>query len=162
MPGNSLSLMKVSDRRFPQVEGKSLEGRLFLLPGDLEGDRNLVAVAFHRSQQKEVDSWQGVFAALEEEHKDLACYEMPTISGRWKAFRPMIDGGMTAAIPDPVTRARTVTVYGDTRRVTGPLGLGDRDRIAVVLTDRAGRISWIARGVCPEQRPEGLHLALAA
>jgi len=146
--------------RFPEVEGKSLDGRVLQLPADLEGEINLVAVAFHRSHQAEVDTWKEVFSSLENEYEGLVTYEVPTISGRWKPMRPLIDGGMTAAIPDPVTRSRTVTVYGDTRKLTGPLELETTDRIAVVLTDRQGRISWIARGACPGPEPEGLAEAL--
>ena len=148
--------------RFPEVEGKTLAGRTLQLPADLEGEINLVAVAFQRNQQAEVDTWKEIFSRLENEYEGLITYEVPTISGRWKALRTLIDGGMTAAIPDPVTRSRTVTVYGDTRKVTGPLDLETTDRIAVVLTDRQGRVRWIARGACPGPDPQGLAEALDA
>ena len=132
--------------RFPEVEGRSLEDETVRLPDGLEGSLNLLAIAFHRTQQREVDTWIPLFRRLEAEVPGLAGYEIPTISGSWRPLRWFIDGGMKTAIPDPLTRRRTVTVYGDVDRVTGPLGLADRDRIAVVLLGEGGEVVWTARG----------------
>lgn len=131
-----------------------------LLPSDLEGELNLLAVAFHRGHQKEVDTWIPLFRELESEVPGLAGYEIPTISSSWRPLRRFIDGGMKAAIPDPLTRRRTVTVYGDVAKVTDGLGLLDRDRIAVVLIDRQGKVLWMARGPLEERSPEDLLEAL--
>jgi len=148
-------------RRFPTVEGVSLADAELTLPGDLKGERNLLAVAFHRSHQSEVDTWIPLFRELEESVPGLAAYEIPTISGGWKPVRRFIDGGMKAAIPDPLTRRRTVTVYGDVSRVTEGLGLPDRDRIAVVLVDRDGEVLWMTRGPLGGDPPPGLLEALS-
>jgi hypothetical protein len=146
---------------FPSVEGRSLDGRTVWLPGDLEGELNLLAVAFHRRHQKDVDSWSAEFRSLESRYESLAAYEIPTISGRWKPARRFIDGGMSAAIPDPRTRARTVTVYGDTSRITDALELPDREQIAVVLGRRDGRVVWLGRGRHSEDPAAGLRAVLA-
>lgn len=132
--------------RFPEVEGRSLEDETVRLPDGLEGSLNLLAIAFHRTQQREVDTWTPLFRELEAEVSGLAGYEIPTISGGWRPVRRFIDGGMKTAIPDPLTRRRTVTVYGDVGKVTDGLGLPNRNRIAVVLCDREGEIAWMARG----------------
>ena len=147
-------------KRFPTVEGVSLDDTELTLPADLEGERNLLAVAFHRNHQRQVDTWIPLFRELEAEVPGLAGYEIPTISGSWRPLRWFIDGGMKAAIPDPLTRSRTVTVYGDVGRVTDGLGLPDRDRIAVVLLDRRGEVFWMARGPLRGERPDGLVEAL--
>lgn len=146
--------------KFPEVEGVSLADARLTLPGDLKGERNLLAVAFHRSHQREVDTWIPLFRELEDTVPGLAGYEIPTISGGWKPLRWFIDGGMKTAIPDPLTRRRTVTVYGDVDRVTEGLGLSDRDRIAVVLIDRRGEVLWMARGALVGAPPQDLLDAL--
>ena len=146
--------------RFPEVEGRSLEDEDVILPSGLEGDRNLLAVAFHRTHQRDVDTWIPLFRELEEKVPGLAGYEIPTISGGWSPVRRFIDGGMKAAIPDPLTRRRTVTVYGDVGRVTGALGLSGREEIAVVLCDREGEVSWMATGPLRGEPPAGLLEAL--
>ncbi|MFM8519579.1 MAG: hypothetical protein ACKOB2_04120 [Solirubrobacterales bacterium] len=148
--------------RFPPVEGRSLDDEEVLLPSGLEGDRNLLAVAFHRTQQREVDTWIPLFRELEARFPGLAGYEIPTISGNWRPLRRFIDGGMKAAIPDPLTRRRTVTVYGDVGKVTDGLGLPNRNRIAVLLCDREGEVGWMARGPLEGEPPEGLLEALGA
>ncbi len=148
------------DPKFPEVEGRSLHDDVLTLPGDLEGELNLLAVAFDRNHQREVDTWIPLFRDLEERVSGLAGYEIPTISGGWKPLRWFIDGGMKAAIPDPLTRRRTVTVYGDVDRVTEGLGLPDRDRIAVVLIDRRGEVLWMAQGALVGAPPQDLLDAL--
>lgn len=148
------------DVRFPEVEGRSLEDRAVTLPSDLEGGLNLLAVAFHRTHQRGVDTWIPLFRKLEAEVDGLAGYEIPTISGGWKPMRRFIDGGMKAAIPDPLTRRRTVTVYGDVDRVTDALGLTGRDEIAVVLCDRQGRVLWMTTGPLRGEPPDELIEAL--
>jgi len=132
-------------RTFPTVEARSLEGRKLTLPADLEGEINLLAVAFHRHHQRDVDSWSEEFAAIEEQY-GVPGYEVPTLSGRWGPARRFIDGGMAASISDPGIRAHTLTVYGNTSRMTDGLELPDRDLIAVVLCDRSGKIYWLGRG----------------
>lgn len=148
------------DPIFPEVDGRSLEDESVSLPGGLEGDLNLLAVAFHRTHQRDVDTWIPLFRQLENEIDGLAGYEIPTISGGWKPVRRFIDGGMKAAIPDPLTRRRTVTVYGDVGRVTDALGLAGKDEIAIVLCDREGQILWMTIGAMPGGPPPELLEAL--
>ena len=147
-------------RMLPALEARSLDGRTLQLPSELEGERNLLAVAFQRRQQRDVDSWLGDFAALEEQHSGLVSYELPTISRRWAPARGFIDGGMTAAIADPKTRARTLTAYTDVGRVRKSLGLADTSQIAVVLCDRDGVVAWLALGPRTTTTAAGLRRAL--
>ncbi|MCX6386934.1 MAG: hypothetical protein NTV40_09975 [Solirubrobacterales bacterium] len=128
------------------VEAHSLDGRRLRLPSELEGERNLLAVAFQRRHQSDVDSWLEQFAELERGNRDLFTYEVPTISRRWAPVRGFIDGGMAAAIADPKARARTLTVYTDVDRVRKGLCLPDTSQIAVVLCDRDGVVEWLVRG----------------
>lgn len=149
-----------AERRFPETEVRSLEGERLVIPRDLEGRRNLLAVAFHRQQQRDVDSWAADFSRLESLHDDLVTYEVPVISRRWGPLRGFIDGGMTAAIPDANTRAHTLTAYTTVSRVLEGLGLGDTAEIAVVVSDREGRISWIDSGPRTDSAAESLEASL--
>jgi hypothetical protein len=145
---------------FPSVEARALDGRRLTLPDGLPGERNLLAVAFHRRHQSDVDTWAEDFEAFRDAHPDLFTGEVPTISRRWTPARSFIDGGMAAAIPDPRTRASTMTVYGDVSRVSESLGLPDREQIAVLLCDRQGLISWIRRGPRTEEAAAALRAVL--
>ncbi len=108
-----------------------------------------------------MDTWLDDFESLKKDHEDLFTGEVPTLSRRWTPVRGFIDGGMAAAIPDPRTRASTMTVYGDVSRVSDSLGLPDREQIAVVLCDREGRVFWLHRGSRSDEAAAGLRAALA-
>lgn len=149
-------------RNFPAVEARSLDGRRLMLPSELEGRPNLLAVAFRRNHQGDVDSWAGDFAAAERDHPGLCSYEIPVISRRWSPARGFIDGGMAAAIRKPEVLARTLTVYGDVSRVSDALGLPDRSQIAVVLCDRDGVVRWLWRGARSAAAAAELSEALAS
>lgn len=151
----------MSDKPYlPEIRVRSLEGERLVIPRDLEGSRNLLAVAFQREQQADVDTWVPEFGRLEEADPKLVAYEVPVISRRWAPFRPMIDGGMTAAIPNPKTRAHTLTTYTDVGRVTRALGVADSERIVVVLVDREGEIEWFHLGERTDQAAVSLRSAL--
>ena len=80
----------------------------------------------------------------------------------WAPARPFIDGGMAAAIRNPVILQRTLTIYGDVNRVTRPLGIDDRSTITVLLVDRAGTVRWQAQGGHSPEAALELDAALAA
>ncbi len=147
-------------RLLPAVKARALDGTEYRLPSELGGERNLIAVAFERNHQDDVDSWLGDFAELEHEHPGLIAYEMPTISRRFGPVRGVIDGKMADAIPDPKTRARTITAYTDVGRVRDSLGLPDTKQIAVIVCDRNGVVSWLARGKRGDEAAAGLRAAL--
>jgi hypothetical protein len=66
--------------RFPEVQARRLDGRAITLPGGLEGQVNLLFIAFQREQQAEVDTWMPATIALAESHPGLEWCELPTIS----------------------------------------------------------------------------------
>lgn len=147
-------------RRFPEIEARSLDGRGYRLPGDLEFERSVLVVAFHRAQQRVVDGWLPPLLELERRLPRLRVYELPTISRAWSPVRRLIDGGMVRGIPDPDARARTLTAYTDVGRVVRALGLDGTDEIAVVLVDRDGRIGWQGGGEPGEEQLSALAAAL--
>jgi hypothetical protein len=145
---------------FPEIEARSLSGRTYRLPGDLEGDRNVLVVAFKRGQQETVNGWLPALLALEARVPGLRVYEVPTISGAWSPARWLIDGGMTRGIPDPDARARTLTSYTDVTRVLAALGLEGPGTISIVLVERSGRIVWQQCGRFDQEKLGGLSAAL--
>src|SRR5512139_1815515 len=116
---------------FPELEVTSLDGRRLRLPADLDGPTILI-LAFERHQQAEVDDW---IEELQAAGCPYPIVEVPTIGTRYRLFRPFIDGGMRAGIPDPVVRARTLTVYTDVGRVLAGLGLRSTRHVVVALAE---------------------------
>ena len=135
-----------STRTFPRLAARNLCGEDVQLPDAFDGDRNVVIVAFRRHHQTLVDSWVPWLEDRSRTDPSLRFFEIPTIGRIWAPVRNFIDGGMAAAIRDPVVLRRTLTVYGDVTRVTGPLGIGDSSTIWLLLLDRSGTVHWDGRG----------------
>jgi hypothetical protein len=131
---------------FPNVSARDLTGRDLQLPAGFEGERNVVIMAFKRHQQTDVDSWMPWLDERAAFDPGLRFYELPTISDIGAPARRFIDGGMAAAIADPAVRHRTLTVYGDLRRLTDPLEIDDRDTIWLFVVDGSGLIRWRGAG----------------
>jgi len=126
--------------RFPCVEARSLAGERFAVPDELPGRLRLLAVAFRREQQAQVDSWLDWLLDLEARGDGLSVFELPVLSVVFAPARRLIDGGMARGVGTDAARARTLTVYGDVRGVVRALGLAGTDTIALVLVDRSGTI----------------------
>ena len=141
---------------FPQVTGSNLERRRFSLPGDLEGDLNLLFLAFWQRHQAMVDSWMPLAARLQQQHEGLVAYELPVIQSRSRLSQWFIDSGMRAGIPDPRIREHTITVYLDKPPFLDALEISDDRTIHVLVVDRSGRVVWRTTGAWDEEREEDL------
>ena len=145
---------------FPRLEARSLNGRTYRLPGDLEGENNVVIVGFEWWQQELIDSWVPFLEELACRRPRLRFYELVAVSRLRLPARGIIDGGMAAGIPDRKVRARTLTTYTNLRGLLAALDLGGTQDTAVFLTDPAGRISWRATGAHDDARQAGHESAL--
>ena len=132
--------------KFPIVKATSLANKPYQLPRDLEGELNLVIVAFKQWQQDWVDTWIPSLQSLAYQHKNLRVYEMPTMSRFNGIYRFMIDNGMRAGIPDKAVRAATLCAYIDIPPFAEALQLPNYDSIYLFLLDRAGEILWRGQG----------------
>jgi len=127
---------------FPRLEARDLQGRAVELPEGIEGERNVVIVAFRRDQQSLVDSWLPWLEARAATDPGLRFYELPVIGTLWSPARGMIDGGMAAAIREPVVLQRTLTIYTDVRRVTVGLGIDATDTVSLFVVGADGAVHW--------------------
>ena len=151
-----------SDLVFPKIRARNLEGLDVELPDAFAGDRNIVAVAFQRDHQSLVDSWLPWFEHAALSDANLRFYEVPTIGRIWSPVRKFIDGGMAAAIREPVILQRTFTVYGDVTLLTQPLEIKDRSTISVFCVDRSSAVLWRGDGGFSDSLANELEEVLAA
>ena len=122
------------EQAFPALSVHDLTGEAHVLPEPFVGRVNAAIIAFDRHHQVLVDAWLRALRARFGPDQ-LQCYEIPSIARRWKPVRLFIDGGMAAAIVDPVVLRATFTYYGDLSKVTEPLGLDTRTVAAVIVDD---------------------------
>ncbi len=131
---------------FPEVTGSNLERRRFTLPNDLEGDLNLLFVAFWQRHQALVDSWMPMATRLQNQHENLVAYELPVIQSRSKISQWFIDSGMRAGIPDRRIREHTITLYLDKAPFLDSLDISDDRTIQILVVDRSGNVLWRTKG----------------
>lgn len=146
--------------RFPTVKGSNLERDKVTLPQDLDGDLNVVLVAFQQWQQNSIDTWLAPLEQLERERRGLKAYELPVIQRLNRLYQMVINEGMRAGIPDRRARQRTITLYLDKTSFRRALGMADEDDIYVLLLDPRGQILWRTRGRYTSDKAAGLAEAI--
>lgn len=124
---------------FHRLRGRDLTGRTRWLPDAFEERLNVVFVAFRREQQAMIDSWAPWLRRPDVADR-LAFCEVPVLARHWAPMRPVIDGGMAAAVRDEKARRRTITVYGDVAKIAEALDIPDRSTVSVFLVAHDGRI----------------------
>ncbi len=133
---------------FPKLESESLSGKKVKVPDDLNGEVNLISIAFVREAQAMIDSWVEPFQEMCE---GKSAYELPMIDGYfWKIFSGFIDEGMKAGIPED-KHDYVITYYGDTSKFRKQLGIDDRNLAYVYLLNEDGRIVWSGKGFADEE-----------
>jgi hypothetical protein len=146
--------------RFPTVSGSNLQREKLTLPQDLQGELNLVLIAFQQWQQTQVDTWVPFARQLEEAYPAVRYYELPTIQRLNTLARTFINEGMRAGIPDLLARERTITLYLDKEAFREALQLPGEDDIHVLLLDRQGWVLWRAEGAFTPDKGESLAAAI--
>lgn len=144
---------------FPTVQGSNLEGRKFTLPADLNGQLNVVLIAFQQWQQMQVDGWVPFLKELQAGFPSVRAYELPTLWQMDWLRRTMLNNGMRMGIPDLHTRETTITLYLDREAFLRALALPNMDSIFVLLIDKAGHIYWQTAGAFSAEKGQSLREA---
>lgn len=147
--------------QFPRVEGSNLEGRKFTLPGDLEGERNLLFIPFQRWHQAWVDTWVPFARQLSETVPGLRYYELPTLPRMNPIYRMSLDYGMKMGIPDRAAREATITLYLDKEAYRSALAIPTEETVVTLLVTRNGEILWRTEGPFTPEKGASLTSLLA-
>ena len=144
---NLEAAVSIVGMRLPGLEDKALDGAVVRLPDDARGYVGVVAFAFKRESQADIDDW---LASVSEEIADarrFRLYEVPMMGGGLvKLLRGTINNGMKGAVP-AARRRFVVPFYGDINSYSRKLGMDDRSVVYVLLLDKQGVIRWSASGV---------------
>jgi len=146
--------------KFPEVIGANLLRQKISLPDDLQGELNILFIAFQQRHQAWVDSWVPTARQLEQVFPGVQFYELPVI---WKMNRfsqTFINEGMRAGIPNQATRQKTITLYTDKGAFRQALDLPNEESIYVLVVDRQGDVLWRTEGAYSEEKGEALTKAI--
>ena len=152
----------MSEPRFPAVTGSNLSGKAFKLPGDFEGTLNVVAIAFTRQQQNDIDTWLPVVTQLTRQDEGVRFYELPVLGRGYRLLSGFIEGGMRSGIPDLGARNRTITLYVDKDGFRGALALPSESSISVLVVDQLGRVLSRVDGPFTPEKAARLQDALTS
>jgi len=137
---------------FPEVKGSNLERKKYRIPQDLEGEVNIVTVAFQQWQQSLVNTWVPFLEELKQSYPEVYFYELPTINRNYRGMKFMIDGGMRMGIPDKKIRERTITLYLEKNKFMENLAIeNDEDILSYVLNKKGEIISTVKGEYSPEK-----------
>lgn len=140
--------------KFPNVTADSLAGTKESIPESCQGQVTLVAVAFLRESQGQLDSWLNPFYKQFGKRDGFMFYEIPMISSGYKFMKPVIDSGMRGGIPQ-FKHKHVVTMYGDVNKYLDALQLDPRSGYAFLL-DREGIIRFQAQGYATQEQLQQL------
>ena len=120
----------------------------------------MVFVAFLRQHQDLIDEWVPFVEQLASEFPGLQYYEFPTLPRQGFLYRTFLNEGMRAGIPDPATRARTVTLYLDKSAFRKALDIQHERSMWVYLFDKKGEVLWRTEGRFSEDKSQALRIIL--
>ncbi len=139
---------------FPEVAGANLEGKKYKLPGDFEGEFNLLFIAYYREQQQLVDTWLPFAKTLSANNDKLKYYELPTIENLNILYQWYINYAMRSGIQDVKAREATITLYIDKAPFNRALGVENEQTIYVLLVDNKGNVLFKGEGAFSEDKGE--------
>ena len=141
----------VEINEFPVIEGSALSGKKIKFPDDLNGDINLVGIAFVRDAQEMLESWYYAFEEEFKEDSDYQLYEIPMIDNKfWNLFSRFIDKGMRKGIPEE-KHDYVVTYYGSTDEICKKLKIEDKSKAHLFLLDKLNNVKWKGQGFSTEE-----------
>ena len=140
---------------FPHLTGIDLMGEKREIPTSFQEKYNIIAVAFKRKQQEDVNSWINIIDTIITENDNIGFYEIPLIYEVNKPYRFWINNGMRSGIPDLKARLRTITVYTNRDKFLSLMNM-KTDRIYTLLINRKGKILWQSEGVLDHNKEQSL------
>ncbi len=145
---------------FPTVSGANLSGQEFILPYGLEGEFNLVMIAFEPAQQFLLRTWLPFLEQLASRFDRFRYYELPTLGNLNEDQRVFLDQGMRRGINDPTIWDIVITLYVDKTAFRETLGLRGERTIYLFLIDHEGVVMWRSEGIATQLKKDDLSRTL--
>ena len=138
---------------FPAVSSYSLDKQKVALPGELEGQLDLLLISFKEEQQSDIDSWLPAAQALQHTNFQLRYYELPVAERENFLFRWWETSSMRSDQSDPEMLHWIIPLWVDRKKFFDDLTIPNDQQIVVLLIDRQGRIQWRSSGpMTPDKR----------
>lgn len=150
---------KSPEKRMPVMTGKDLNGKPWVVPAGLPGDKTLVLVGFEESQQRAIDTWTERLG-LSAPTNTTPWVEMPVIQNPSRLLRWFIHTGMRSGIKDLQIRSHVWTAYTDKESFMRSCGMVSDDAVFAMVVHRNGQVLSIERGAYSKEGEARLLRAL--
>ena len=138
---------------FPPVTSYSLDKQKVSLPGELEGQTNLLLISFKPEQEQDIDSWLPAAEALQHSSFQFRYYQLPIAEKENFVFRWWESSSMRSDQTDPETWHWIIPIWLDRKKFLEDLQIPNEKEVVALLVDRQGHVLWRASGpMTPESR----------
>jgi hypothetical protein len=138
---------------FPPVTSFSLDKQKVSLPGELEGQTNLLIISFKAEQEQDVDSWLPAAEAIQHSSFQFRYYQIPVAEKENFVFRWWESSSMRSDQTDPETWHWIIPLWIDRRKFLEDLQIPNDKQVVALLIDRQGHVLWRSSGpMSPEKR----------
>ena len=122
---------------FPKVNGNSLSGKKWNLPGDFKAKKTLLLIGYEQNTQFDIDRW---LVALDDRKVKVDLYEIPTVAGLVPyLIADKIDEGMKSGIPRELWPI-VITVYKDADKIIKFTGNENALNARILLLDATHKV----------------------
>jgi hypothetical protein len=138
---------------FPPVTSYSLDKQKISLPGELEGQTDLLLISFKPEQQHDIDSWLPAAQAVQHSNFQFHYYELPVAERENFIFRWWESSSMRSDQTDPETWHWIIPLWVDRKQFLEDLAIPNDKQVVALLVDRQGHILWRSAGpLTPDKR----------
>lgn len=145
---------------FPVVVSYNLDKNKVTLPGDLQGELNLLLLPFEREQQKDVDSWMPVVKEVATSRPGFRHYLLPVFAKENFLYRWWMNASLRSDLPQNQERQFIIPIYTNRKDFLRQLQITSDHEITLLLVEKDGRVIWRATGAFTAAKRASLESAL--
>ena len=157
-----LSPLSAQQATFPSVTSYSLDKARITLPGEMQGQIDLLLLSFKPEQQGDIDSWMPAAQALQHLNFQFRYYLVPVTEKENFIFRWWETSSMRSDQTDPEALRWIVPIWVDRKKFFEQLSIANDKQVVVLLVDRQGKVLWRSTGPVSEDKRTALMNAAGA
>ncbi len=132
----------------------ALDRQKVTLPADFATPLNVLVLYFQRNQQQAVDDWFA--AATQSDASRVQTWLLPISPKQNPLFKWWQNASLRGTQATAAPRHYTVPLYVDEGQLLRSLQVGSQQEVAVLVTDKEGRVLWRTSGVVDEAKKAAL------
>lgn len=144
-----LGLSAASAQTLPDIKAETVAGAAKQLPGDLAESKTVMVLSFQKEHRETSNAWRPHLSKLaaspEIDWLEVAFIDLPYLATFFTSedeVRKKYREGLT----DSTTREHVAIVFDSADSVTKAFSISDTSKVAVVVVDKSGKMTFKASG----------------